>query len=120
MLTFTNAKIEHVYDKITERSKDMFPCTRLHDKMWTQYYYNTYNVDGDENSLKFDTTVNGFLVGFDMISVNNLTFGVMAGYGTSELKQLNDNTTMNDINLGFYSGYETDKWLFKGKYKVYE
>ena len=49
-----------------------------------------------------------------MISVKNLTFGIMAGYGTSELKQLNDNTTMNDINLGLYSGYETDKWLFKG------
>ena len=114
MLTFTNAKIEHVYDKIKERTKDLFPCTKLHDKVWAQYYYNTYNVDKDENSPKFDTSVNGFLVGLDMISVNNFTFGVMAGYGTSELKQLNDNTTMNDINLGLYSGYETDKWLFKG------
>ena len=114
MLTFTNSKIEHVYDKIKERTKDLFPCTKLHDKVWAQYYYNTYNVDKDENSPKFDTSVNGFLVGLDMISVNNLTFGIMAGYGTSELKQLNDNTTMNDINLGLYSGYETDKWLFKG------
>ena len=114
MLTFTNAKIEHVYDKIKERTKDLFPCTKLHDKIWAQYYYNTYSVNKDDNSPKFDTSVKGFLVGLDMISVNNLTVGAMAGYGTSELKQLNDNTTMNDINLGFYSGYETDKWLLKG------
>ena len=49
-----------------------------------------------------------------MISASNWTMGVTAGYGTSELKQAKDKATMNDINLGFYGGYETEKWLFKG------
>ena len=114
MLTFTNAKIEHVYDKVKERTKDILPCQKMHDKIWAQYYYNTYQVNENENSPKFDTSVNGFLVGFDMISAKQWTMGVTAGYGTSELKQVNDKTTMNDINLGFYGGYETEKWLFKG------
>ncbi len=114
MLTFTNAKIEHVYDKIKERTKDLFPCTKFHDKIWAEYYYNTYKVDKNENSHKFDTSVNGFLVGFDMISAKQWTMGVMAGYGTSELKQEQDKTTMRDINLGFYGGFENDKWLLKG------
>ncbi|MBR3627307.1 MAG: autotransporter domain-containing protein [Elusimicrobia bacterium] len=114
MLTFTNAKIEHVYDKVQERTKDILPCQKAHDKIWAEYYYNTYQVNENENSPKFDTSVNGFLVGFDMISAKNLTMGIMAGYGTSELKELKDKTTMNDINLGFYGGYETNKWLFKG------
>ena len=43
-----------------------------------------------------------------------MTMGVMAGYGTSELKQAKDKATMNDINLGLYGGYETEKWLLKG------
>lgn len=114
MLTFTNAKIEHVYDKVKERTLDLFPCTKFHDKIWAQYYYNTYNVDKNANSPKFDTSVNGFLVGFDMISAKQWTMGIMAGYGTSELKQEQDKTTMRDINLGFYGGYENEKWLFKG------
>jgi len=114
MLTFTNAKIEHVYDKIKERTKDILPCTKFHDKVWAEYYYNTYQVDKNENSPKFDTSVNGFLVGFDMISAKQWTMGVMAGYGTSELKQEQDKTTMNDINLGFYGGFENEKWLLKG------
>ena len=114
MLTFTNAKIEHVYDKIKERTSDLFPCTKFHDKLWAQYYYNTYNVDKNDNSPKFDTSVNGFLVGFDMISAKQWTLGIMAGYGTSELKQEEDKTNMSDINLGFYGGYENEKWLFKG------
>ena len=114
MLTFTNAKIEHVYDKIQARSKCLLPCEKAHDKIWAEYYYNTYKVDENENSPKFDTSVNGFLVGFDMISAKNLTLGIMAGYGTRELKQVKDKTTMNDINFGFYGGYETEKWLFKG------
>ncbi|MBR3654680.1 MAG: autotransporter domain-containing protein [Elusimicrobia bacterium] len=124
MLTFTNAKIEHVYDKVQERTKDLLICDKAHDKIWAEYYYNTYNVKENENSPEFDTNVNGFLVGFDMISAKNLTLGIMGGYGTSELKEKKDKTTMNDINFGFYGGYETDKWLFKGMllggYEQYE
>ena len=116
LLTFTNAKIEHVYDKIDIKSS-MSPNkrnTRFHDKMRGQYYYNSYNVDKNSNSPKFDTNVNGFLVGLDLISENDFTVGAMAGYGASELKQEKDKTTMNDINLGLYGGYETDNWIFKG------
>jgi len=124
MLTFTNTKIEHVYDKIQERVQDVLSCNKFHDKLWAEYYYNTYNVKENENSPEFDTNVNGFLVGFDMISAKNWTMGVMGGYGTSELKEKKDKTTMNDINLGFYGGYENNKWLLKGMllggYEQYE
>ncbi len=78
----------------------------------------------NENSPEFDASVNGFLVGFDMISAANWTMGITAGYGTSELKQPNDQTIMNDFNFGFYGGYETDSWLFKamllGGYEQYQ
>ena len=36
--------------------------------MWAEYYYNTYSVDKDSNSPKYETTTNGFLVGFDLMS----------------------------------------------------
>ena len=124
MLTFTNSKIEHVYDKVQKRSRDLYPCTKFHNKVWAQYYYNTLNVKENENSPEFDASVNGFLVGFDMISAANWTMGITAGYGTSELKQSNDQTIMNDFNFGFYGGYETDSWLFKamllGGYEQYQ
>ena len=113
-LTFFNTKAEHVYDKVKERTQDILPCKKAHSKVWGEYYYNNYSVDNDKNSPKHETSVNGFLVGYDMISAKNLTLGVTAGYGTSELKQTNDKARMNDINLGFYGGYETDKWLLKG------
>ena len=67
-LTFFNAKAEHVYDKIKERPLDLYPCIKLHDRVWAEYYYNNYNVDKDNNSPKYDLTVNGFMVGFDIIS----------------------------------------------------
>ena len=113
-LAFFNTKAEHVYDKVKERKADILPCKKAHSKVWAEYYYNNYSVDKDDNSPEHETSVNGFLVGYDMISANNLTLGVTAGYGTSELKQAKDKATMNDINLGFYGGYETDKWLIKG------
>jgi len=113
-LAFFNTKAEHVYDKVKERKADILPCKKAHSKVWGEYYYNNYTVDNDKNSPKHETSVNGFLVGYDMISAKNLTLGVTAGYGTSELKQAKDKATMNDINLGFYGGYETDKWLIKG------
>ncbi len=113
-LTFFNAKAEHVYDKIKERTKDILPCNKVHDKIWAEYYYNNYNVDKDENSPKQELSVNGFLVGFDMINSKNWTMGIMGGYGTSELKQKKDKADMKDINLGLYGGYESDKWLLKG------
>ena len=113
-LAFFNTKAEHVYDKVKERTADILPCKKAHSKVWAEYYYNNYSVDNDKNSPKHESSVNGFLVGYDMISAKNLTLGVTAGYGTSELKQVEDKATMNDINLGFYGGYETDKWLFKG------
>ena len=113
-LTFFNTKAEHVYDKVKERTQDILPCKKAHSKVWGEYYYNNYSVDNDKNSPKHETSVNGFLVGYDMISAKSLTLGVTAGYGTSELKQTNDKARMNDINLGFYGGYETDKWLLKG------
>jgi len=113
-LTFFNAKAEHVYDKIKGRTLDLYPCTKFHDKIWAEYYYNNYNVEKDENSPKYDSTVNGFLVGFDMLSVKGWTMGIMGGYGTSELKQREDKTSMNDINLGFYGGYIGKKWELKG------
>ena len=113
-LTFFNAKAEHVYDKIKERTKDILPCNKVHDKIWAEYYYNNYNVDKDENSPKQDLTVNGFLVGFDMINSKNWTMGIMGGYGTSELKHKKDKADMKDINLGLYGGYESAKWLLKG------
>ena len=248
-LTFFNSKAEHVYDKIKERTS-YAPCTKIHDRIWGEYYYNTYNVEEDDNSPKFNTTTNGFLVGFDIVSskkqetessnenyenrelkinyvngnrqneyfvdgnevgineyfvdgnivpkkyyvrgnedepieyfdgnemkknekyeavpqvyfvdgndikVNEKSaekpgkyyvtgneeapneynvdgtendadvqyedeaeskgqwiVGVMGGYGTNELKQRKDKTSMNDINLGLYGGYENDKWLLKG------
>ena len=113
-LTFFNTKAEHVYDKVKERTQDILPCKKAHSKVWGEYYYNNYSVDKDDNSPKHETNVNGFLVGYDMISAKNLTLGVTAGYGTSELKQAKDKATMNDINLGFYGGYENNKWLLKG------
>ncbi|MBO7431623.1 MAG: OmpA family protein [Elusimicrobia bacterium] len=113
-LTFFNAKAEHVYDKIKGRTLDLYPCTKFHDKIWAEYYYNNYNVEKDENSPKYDSTVNGFLVGFDMLSVKGWTMGIMGGYGTSELKQREDKTSMSDINLGFYGGYIGKKWELKG------
>ena len=123
-LTRFNTKAEHVYDKIKERTLDLFPCTKFHDKIWAEYYYNNYNVDKDDNSPKYDTNVNGFLVGFDAISAKGWTLGVMAGYGTSELKQKSDRATMKDINAGLYGGYEGSKWSFKsmllGGYENYD
>ena len=147
-LTFFNSKAEHVYDKIKERTSD---CNKIHDRMWAEYYYNTYSVDKDSNSPKYETTTNGFLVGFDLMSskihsigdeytgiykvtgkdkakekrekpykvtgvetASQWMVGVMAGYGTNELKQRKDKATMDDINLGFYGGYENDKWVLKG------
>ena len=123
-LPMFNAKAEHVYDKIKERTLDLYPCTKFHDKIWAEYYYNNYNVDKDDNSPKYDTNVNGFLVGFDAISAKGWTLGVMAGYGTSELKQESDKATMSDINAGLYGGYEGKKWSFKsmllGGYESYD
>ncbi|MDD3923048.1 MAG: autotransporter domain-containing protein [Endomicrobiaceae bacterium] len=114
LMSFFNAKTEHVYDRIQERCEDLYPCNKFHDKLWTEYYYNNYQVDENSNSPKYTTDVNGFLVGFDMISAKSWTIGAMAGYGTSTLKQEQDQTTMKDINLGFYGGYENTKWQLKG------
>lgn len=123
-LTKFNAKAEHVYDKIKERTLDLYPCTKFHDKIWAEYYYNNYNVDKDDNSPKYETNVNGFLVGFDALSAKGWTLGIMAGYGTSELKQVSDKATMKDINAGLYGGYEGSKWSFKsmllGGYESYD
>ena len=124
-LAFFNAKAEHVYDKIKERTLDLYPCTKFHDKIWAEYYYNHYDVDKDDNSPKYNSNVNGFLVGFDAISAKGWTLGVMAGYGTSELKQENnDKANLKDINAGLYGGYEGKKWSFKsmllGGYEDYD
>ena len=113
-LSFFNAKAEHVYDKIKERTTDAYPCNKFHDKIWGQYYYNYNSVNENSNSPKYTSSVNGFLVGFDMTSAKNWTIGAMAGYGSSELKQRDDKTTMDDINLGFYGGYVGENWDFKG------
>ncbi|MBO7431622.1 MAG: autotransporter domain-containing protein [Elusimicrobia bacterium] len=67
-LPFFNSKAEHVYDKIKERPLDLYPCVKLHDRVWAEYYYNNYNVNKDDNSPKYDLTVNGFMVGFDIVS----------------------------------------------------
>ena len=154
LLPFTNAKIEHVYDKLKDRTNCQHTC--IDDRVWAQYYYNTYQVNENENSPKFETNVNGFMAGFDIISsnhweigenysdkydlngkeketkgvnvngkvtTNKWKIGIMAGYGISELKQEQDKTTMNDINLGFYGGYENEHWLLKsmllGGYEQY-
>ncbi|MFA7074092.1 MAG: autotransporter domain-containing protein, partial [Endomicrobiaceae bacterium] len=114
LMSYFNAKTEHVYDKIQQRHADLYPCNKFHDKLWAEYYYNNYQVDENSNSPKYTTDVNGFLVGFDMISAKSWTMGVMAGYGTSTLKQEQDETTMKDINLGLYGGYENEKWQLKG------
>lgn len=114
LMSYFNAKTEHVYDRIQQRCADLYPCNKFHDKLWTEYYYNNYQVDENSNSPKYTTDVNGFLVGFDMISAKSWTMGIMAGYGTSTLKQNQDQTSMKDINLGFYSGYENEKWQLKG------
>jgi outer membrane protein OmpA-like peptidoglycan-associated protein/opacity protein-like surface antigen len=163
-LPFFNAKAEHVYDKIKERAADVAPCNKIHDRIWAEYYYNDYSVNRDSNSPKHQSTANGFLVGFDIMSskihpigeeftgifkvtgkeehyptyyingtdkvkevrekgykvtgvetASQWTIGIMGGYGTSELKQKNDDSaTMKDINLGFYGGYENDRWSLKG------
>lgn len=113
-LSFFNAKAEHVYDKVRERTSDLYPCNKFHDKLWGEYYYNYNSVNENSNSPKYTSSVNGFLVGFDMMSASNWTIGAMAGYGTSELKQRDDKTTMDDINLGFYGGYIGENWDFKG------
>lgn len=113
LLPYFNAKTEHVYDKIQSRNSVINPCNGFHDKIWGEYYYNNYAVDGNDNSPSYNTYVNGFLVGFDMISEKSWTMGVMAGYGESTLKQEQDQTSMKDINFGLYGGYETKKWQFK-------
>ena len=56
-LTFFNAKAEHVYDKIKERTVELFPCTKYHDKIWAEYYYNNYNVDKNDDSPKYESSV---------------------------------------------------------------
>ena len=113
LLPYFNSKIEHVYDKIQPRENVMSPCGRFHDKIWGEYYYNNYRVDGNDNSPEYQTYTNGFLVGFDMISSKSWTFGIMSGYGESTLNQEHDKTNMKDINLGLYGGYENAKWQFK-------
>ncbi|MCR4662915.1 MAG: autotransporter domain-containing protein [Endomicrobiaceae bacterium] len=67
-LTFFNSKAEHVYDKIRDRSRDVAPCNKIHDRIWAEYYYNNYNVSSDKFSPKYDTVTNGILVGFDIMS----------------------------------------------------
>ncbi len=148
LLPFTNAKIEHVYDKLKDRAGCQHTCVT--DRVWAQYYYNTYHVNENETSPKFETNVNGILAGFDIISskhweiggydsnnkkepyvngkvtTNKWKLGIMAGYGISELKQdqNQDKTKMDDINLGFYGGYENENWLLKamllGGYEKYK
>ncbi|MDD5021287.1 MAG: autotransporter domain-containing protein [Endomicrobiaceae bacterium] len=113
LLPYFNAKTEHVYDRIQSRNAEINPCHKFHDKIWGEYYYNNYGVDGNENSPNYNTYVNGFLVGFDMISEKSWTMGIMSGYGESTLNQENDSTNMKDVNLGLYGGYETNKWQFK-------
>ena len=68
---------------------------------------NEYNVDGTENDTDLQYAD-------EEASEGQWIFGVMGGYGTNELKQRKDKASMNDINLGLYGGYESNKWLLKG------
>ena len=111
-LTYFNSKQEHIYDKIEERISDNV-CYKWHSKIWAEYFYNTTDVDGNSNSPKFSSNVNGLFAGFDMISLKSLTLGITAGYGASELKQKSDKTDMKDFNFGVYGGFNNEKWQIK-------
>ncbi|MBQ4178178.1 MAG: autotransporter-associated beta strand repeat-containing protein, partial [Elusimicrobia bacterium] len=102
-LTFFNAKAEHVYDKIKERAS-YAPCTKIHDRIWGEYYYNTYNVKEDDNSPKFNTTTNGFLVGFDIVSSRKDAESSSENYENRELKI--DYVNGNRPNEYFVDGNE--------------
>ncbi|MBO7611383.1 MAG: autotransporter domain-containing protein, partial [Elusimicrobia bacterium] len=101
-LTFFNSKAEHVYDKIKERTS-YAPCTKIHDRIWGEYYYNTYNVDKDDNSPKFNTTTNGFLVGFDIISSKK-----------QEEESLNENNEDRELKISYVDGNESNVYFVDG------
>ena len=134
MAPFLNARYEHIYDKIykTEEVKDYVDEYYEDDEeyyeakrnIWTQYYYNYYDVSGNQNYSSYDNTVQGFYAGYDISTSKNKLLGIVIGYADGLLKQEYDQTKVKSANIGAYVGYSKNKFQLKSLamlgYDMYE
>ena len=131
---FLNARYEHIYDKIymTEEIKDYVDeyyedgeeYYETKRNIWAQYYYNYYDVSGNQSYSGYDDTVQGFYAGYDISSSKNKLLGIVVGYADGLLKQKYDKTKVKSANLGAYVGYTKNKFQLKSLamlgYDMYE
>ena len=123
MAPFLNARYEHIYDKIykTDEVKDYVDEYYVEGEeyyetkrnLWTQYYYNYYDVEGDNVAPGYTDTIDGFYAGFDVSSSKHKLLGIVAGYAHGKLKQEYDQTETQSVNLGAYGAYNKDKFQLK-------
>ena len=134
MVPFLNARYEHIYDKIykTEEIKDYVDeyyedgeeYYETKRNIWAQYYYNYYDISGNQTYSSYDNTVQGFYAGYDISSSKNKLVGIVIGYADGLLKQEYDKTKVKSANIGAYVGYSKNKFQLKSLamlgYDMYE
>lgn len=118
---FLNAKSEHVYDKIQRQNNG---CPKEHNAVWAEYYFNSIEFDASNDSAGYKNVINGILAGFNIFETESWIFGIMAGYGDSQLEQEQNSTKSDNLNFGLYGGYQTGNWqlksMFFGGYEKYK
>jgi outer membrane autotransporter protein len=83
--------------------------------LWFAGYGSWGNTQGDGNAQKVSREIGGFFIGYDLVKSDNLSLGVLAGYGTAVIDvdqnpaQLRGRATTDDLHLAGYAAFRAGK-----------
>ncbi len=83
--------------------------------LWFAGYGSWGNTRGDGNAQKVSREIGGFFIGYDLVKSDNLSLGVLAGYGTAVIDvdqnpaQLRGRATTDDLHLAGYAAFRAGK-----------
>lgn len=101
------SKVNSVYNRLAEIGD-------TERKIWAQAYTNSNGVAAKLDNPKFENSVAGMIVGYDMVQDDDSLFGFSCFYGSGELKQLNDKADVADYGANIYTLYNYDSFSVKG------
>ncbi|MDR3108533.1 MAG: autotransporter domain-containing protein [Planctomycetaceae bacterium] len=74
-------------------------------RFWFDGYYLSENVSSDDVAYQYDVSRPGMMLGLDMHSDKNNTFGLVLGYGAPKVTNDIGEITADDYTLGLYARY---------------
>lgn len=85
--------------------------------LWFAGYGSWGTTRGDGNAQKVSREIGGFFIGYDLVKSDNLSLGLLAGYGTAVIDvdqnpaQLRGRATTHDLHLAGYAAFRAGRLI---------